>query len=260
VDKKLVSLITLSLSLAVLGPATVSLVNAQESQGANRQQKPGDQPRQQPGQQPGQQSGPQQGQTPASGERPGEQGVGREGQPPGQSFERGQTVDIGATVPDFTLRALDGSEHSLSQHRGQVVVLEFINADDPFMAKHHVTNTTIPDLVEDYRESGVSWFAVASGAAANPDKLRAQIGAWKIDYPVLLDTDKRLASLLGARTSTQVFVIGKDGRLMYSGAIDDDKSQDEVGGTNFLKKALDAVLEGEELETPKTDPYGAPIE
>ena len=58
----------------------------------------------------------------------------------------------------------------------------------------------------------------------------------------------------------QVFVIDKEGELAYSGAIDDDKSVDEVGGTNFLKNALDAVLEGEVVETPRTDPYGAPIE
>jgi peroxiredoxin len=250
-SKRLISVITLALSLAVLGPSTMTLVRAQEGQVRPPQQRgpeggaPGPE-RRQPGEQ---QRGDQ-----------GLQSDGQEGRAPGHGFERARTVDIGQEVPDFTLKDLDGRDQSLSQHRGQVVVLEFVAADDPFMTKHHVANTTIPDLVEDYRESGVTWFAVASGAAADKDKLRSQVGGWKIDYPVLLDPDKRLAGVLGARTTTQVFVVGKDGRLAYSGAIDDDKSQDEVGGTNFLKKAIDAVLADEALETPKTDPYGTPIE
>jgi peroxiredoxin len=37
-----------------------------------------------------------------------------------------ETVPVGAEAPDFTLTAIDGSEVSLSSHRGKPVVLVFL--------------------------------------------------------------------------------------------------------------------------------------
>src|SRR5687768_1207230 len=46
-------------------------------------------------------------------------------------------AEIGKPAPDFTLKDLDGKEHSLKAHRGKTVVLEWFNPGCPFVKNAH---------------------------------------------------------------------------------------------------------------------------
>ena len=46
-------------------------------------------------------------------------------------------VTVGDKAPDFTLPATDGSSQTLSSFAGKVVVLEWFNAECPFVRKHY---------------------------------------------------------------------------------------------------------------------------
>ena len=44
---------------------------------------------------------------------------------------------IGSAAPDFNLTDVDGKTHTLSEHKGKYVVLEWTNPGCPFVQKHY---------------------------------------------------------------------------------------------------------------------------
>ena len=186
-----------------------------------------------------------------------------EGPPRGQG---GSVVAAapGQPAPDFTLKDLEGAEHRLSALLAddKVVVLEWFNPDCPFVKKHHEKNKTMAMLAARYRDKGVVWLAVNSGApgkqghgAERNRKARTDYG---IEYPILLDEDGQVGRAYGAKTSPHMFVIA-GGEIAYAGAIDDNPSPGTLGKTSWVEQALEAVLAGKPVETKETKPYGCSV-
>ncbi len=183
-------------------------------------------------------------------------------EPPPAAVVAPGTATIGQPAPDFTLRSVQGEEHSLAALRGKVVVLEWIAPDCAMCAKYHsqAKHTVVPDLVKEYAGQDVAFLAIASGKAAEPDQLREVLADWGLTrLPVLLDPDTNVARAYGAKATPHAFVIDKGGVLRYSGAIDDDTSVDDVGGHAYLADAIEAVTEGEAPAPAQTVPHGGPI-
>ena len=44
---------------------------------------------------------------------------------------------VGQLAPDFTLTNITGQTHSLSDYRGKIVVLVWVNPECPFVIKHY---------------------------------------------------------------------------------------------------------------------------
>ena len=59
-------------------------------------------------------------------------------------------------------------------------------------------------------------------------------------FPILLDESGAVGRAYGAKTTPHMFVIGKDGKVAYSGAIDNDPSPTEPGERNYVISALRA--------------------
>jgi peroxiredoxin len=183
-------------------------------------------------------------------------------EPPPAAVVAPGTATIGQPAPDFTLRSVQGAEHSLAALRGKVVVLEWIAPDCAMCAKYHsqAKHPVVPDLVKEYAGEDVAFLAIASGKAAEPDQLRELLADWGLTrVPVLLDPDTNVARAYGARATPHAFVIDEGGVLRYSGAIDDDTSIDDVGGQEYLADAIEAVSKGEAPSPAQTVPHGGPI-
>ena len=58
-----------------------------------------------------------------------------------------------------------------------------------------------------------------------------------------------------------MFVIDKAGKVVYSGAIDNDRDGNKTGAdeVNYVAKALDEVLAGKSVSTPETAAYGCGV-
>lgn len=182
--------------------------------------------------------------------------------PPPASVVAPGTATVGQPAPDFTLRSVQGAEHSLGALRGKVVVLEWIAPDCAMCAKYHsqARHPVVPDLVREWAGEGVAFLAIASGKAAEPDQLRDVLDDWGLSrVPVLLDPDTRVARAYGAKATPHAFVIDQGGVLRYAGAIDDDTSVDDVGGREYLADAIEAVTKGEAPSPAQTVPHGGPI-
>lgn len=176
------------------------------------------------------------------------------------------SAKVGAKAPDFTLTDLEGNEHSLSDFTGddKVVVLEWFNAGCPFVKRHYREDTmTMNKLADKYRDDGVVWLRINSGAPGKQGtglEFNKQVKAdWKIADPILLDESGVVGKAYNAKNTPAMAVIGKDGTLMYWGAIDDDARGRKDNPTNYVDQALTQVLAGETVTTATTKPYGCGV-
>jgi peroxiredoxin len=140
----------------------------------------------------------------------------------------------------------------LEDFKGKIVVLEWFNPECPFVKKHHELNTTMVDTAAKYKDKDVVWLAINSGAegkqGAGKDVNEQARKDWKLTYPVLLDESGTVGKAYGAKTTPHMFVINKDGVLVYAGAIDDNTDPKTVGKTNYVANAIEATLKGETRE------------
>jgi peroxiredoxin len=174
---------------------------------------------------------------------------------------------IGQPAPDFTGKNLKGESVSLSDFKGKVVVLEWNNFDCPFVKKHYASGN-MPKLQKSYVEKDVVWLTINSSAEgaqghAKPEELAKRAekeGNQATHY--LMDTSGAIGKAFGAKVTPHMFVISKDGMLVYDGAMDSKstvKVEDIASATPLLKNAIDAALEAKAVENPKNQPYGCGV-
>ena len=176
-------------------------------------------------------------------------------------------VTTGAAAPDFTLTDTSGTSHNLSDFKGKVVVLEWVNHGCPFVVKHYSPGN-MQGLQADYTSKGVVWLSICSSAegkqgyytAEGWQKLNAEKGGKAT--AILLDPEGTVGKLYGAKTTPHMYVINAEGTLVYQGAIDDKPSTDSddiPGAKNYVKAALDEVLAGKPVTIGQTKPYGCGV-
>lgn len=178
-------------------------------------------------------------------------------------------LETGIKAPDFTLKSAgtkDG-EITLSNFKGKVIVLEWLNHGCPFVRKHYDSGN-MQSLQSNFVSKNVIWFSVISSAegkqgfvdaaGARADMVKYKSGATN----VLLDPTGKVGQLYGAKTTPHMFVIDKEGMLVYQGAIDDRPDTDKasvVGAKNYLAEALDLVLTGKKVSQATTKSYGCSV-
>lgn len=188
----------------------------------------------------------------------------KDGEHKKQSAEKkSDAAQVGQPAPAFKLTGIDGKEVSLADLKGKVVVLEWFNPTCPYILKHHTINTTFNDLHKKYEGKDVVMLAINSNKEGNPgsgkEANEKAAKEFKMAYPVLLDPKGEVGKAYGAKTTPHCFVIDKNGVLAYAGAIDDDKSSETPGKTNYVAKAVDELLAGSSVSTATTKPYGCSV-
>lgn len=175
-------------------------------------------------------------------------------------------AELGKPAPDFTLKDVEGKEHKLSDHKGKVVVLEWTCCECPFVMRHQKGQKTMQKTFARFEGKDVVWFAVDStNSDFNDGYTDEQIKEWaeskdvNLPYPVLRDADGSVGHIYGAKSTPHMFVIDKEGVLVYEGAIDDDPSGVKDDVTNFVADAVTAALAGEEVKVAHHPQYGCSV-
>lgn len=165
---------------------------------------------------------------------------------------------LGQDAPVFTLQDQAGKAVGLGDFAGKIVVLEWVNPDCPFVQRHYNENT-MTDLAKAFGDKDVVWLAIATGHSANAPALQHFARQHKLSWPILLDHDGQVARAYGAKTTPHMFIIGKDGKLLYRGGIDNDPSVDKSDRINHVHQALDEITSGKPVSQPDTRPYGCGV-
>lgn len=165
------------------------------------------------------------------------------------------------TAPAFDLPGVDGRNHSLDEYAdASVLVLVQSCNHCPYVL---AWEERINDLQREYADRGVRIVAISSNdATAYPaDSFERMIEhAREADYAFdyLYDESQEIARALGSERTPEAFVFDADRRLVYHGAVDDNREEDQVT-TRYLRDAIEAALAGETPPVTDTPPVGCTV-
>ena len=163
-------------------------------------------------------------------------------------------------VTDFSLPTLDGKKVKLSDAKGKVVVLEWINPECPVCAGVMRDGSVAAGIKAVKEQFPDAVYLAINSSASRPSSFDSTPGYLKdnkVDIPALFDRDGKVGKLYGARTTPHCFVINADGVLVYKGAI--NNSQDGDGKTNYVVQAVTQLKKGEKVSPSETKPFGCGV-
>jgi len=113
-------------------------------------------------------------------------------------------------APDFTLHSVAGTNLRLKEQRGQVVMLNFWAT---WCAPCRQEMPQLNRLYEKFHASGFMLFGVnVDDDTRNAAGVSSRLG---LQFPVLLDTDKKVSRLYDLNTMPSTVLIDRDGRVRY---------------------------------------------
>jgi AhpC/TSA family len=174
-------------------------------------------------------------------------------------------VEIGNPAPGFSALGSDGRSHALTDYAGRIVVLEWTSPVCPYTALKYQRGL-MQAIQGRAAKAGVVWLSINTSPPGRPGHLTVDaakarllaIGAQATS--LILDEDTRIGQAYGVRTTPTVFVIGKDGRLAYQGAVDPDPQRTRDAGQDYVTAALRDLRSGRPVKHPLTRAYGCAVE
>jgi peroxiredoxin len=170
-------------------------------------------------------------------------------------------VTTGTAAPTFRLTDTAGGDHDLARRAGSpATVVVFTCNHCPYALAWH---DRIAAVADDYADRGVEVWCISSNDAErfpgdSPEAMRERVEreGWRMPY--LYDESQDVAHAYSARTTPHVFVLDPELRVRYGGAPDADHEAPSLGA-DWMRSALDAVLDGSEPDPAKTKPVGCTI-
>jgi peroxiredoxin len=173
-----------------------------------------------------------------------------------------KTVSVGEKAPAFAgIPAVQGTQDSsltLGDIKEDVVVLVFLANHCPVVINY---DDRIIDFTNDYKGKSVKVVGVAV-SSMKQDQLpgiKEHVAEKKIPYVYGYDESQAIGKAYGATNTPQFFVLDKDRKIAYMGAMDDSPNNEAKVTKQYLRNAVDAVLKGEKPEVEETRPVGCGI-
>ena len=176
-------------------------------------------------------------------------------------------VQTGKPAPDITFTDLNGATHSIEGFKGKTVILEWTNHGCPFVQKFYKSGK-MQALQKEYVAKDAVWITVNSSAEGQQGHLTAEEAKKHTasnefaGSAYVLDHDGTFGKLYGAKATPHMFVINKEGVIVYQGAIDSIKSADPKDidkADNYVVDALAALESGKTPEVGSTAAYGCAV-
>ena len=162
-------------------------------------------------------------------------------------------LQIGDLVPAFDATTVQGTTFSIVEARRShpAVVLLFRSTLCPYSNYY---NDLLKEITAEYGRRNVLFVAIHSDRLETTEDIRAHASKHGHTFPVVRDPDGKLARLLDARRTPEVFVMDAEGRLRYHGRIA------AKIGTPDLRNALNALLAGRPIRPAETKAFGCSID
>jgi peroxiredoxin len=171
------------------------------------------------------------------------------------------TLTMTTEAPPFDLPGVDGRTHSLGDY-----------ADAPILAIVWSCNHCpyvqgwegrMKAIQRDYADRGFRLVAINSNdtdryPADSFDEMKARAEGEDFNFDYLYDEDQSVAHAYGPERTPEVYLFDERRRLVYHGAIDDNRDEESVT-RHHLREAIDALLEGRDPSVRETPPVGCSI-
>ena len=174
---------------------------------------------------------------------------------------------VGQHAPAFEVIDSSKRTHTLAEFKGKPVVLEWTSPTCPF-AKAQYVSGRVPELQKWCQLRNVVRLTVLSSHPSRSDYLAP--GKAEAFNPsrggrpsaLLIDAGGAVGKAYGAKTANHMFIVGKDGTLVYAGGIDDGETADPkkvVAARSYVRPALQEVLAGKSVRVATTEPFGCAL-
>lgn len=167
----------------------------------------------------------------------------------------GQEFKLGGPVADFTLQTTKGQNVSFNQIKGNLTVLMFIATQCPVSNSY---NERMNALYRDYAPRGVKFVGINSNATEPAAEVESHAAKHGFGFSVYKDNNNVVADRFGAQVTPEIFLINRDGVIIYHGSIDDSQNPANIKSQS-LRLALDAALAGRPIEKASTKAFGCSI-
>ena len=169
---------------------------------------------------------------------------------PSHAGRYNKVLNIGDPAPAWAdLPGVDGKKHALADLKEDVVVVVF-------------TCNSCP-IAEDYEDRILTFHKKYAGKVAlvainvntipqdRLPKMQERAKEKGFTFPYLYDASQKIARDYGAVYTPEFFVLNKERRIAFMGAMDDRNTPSEVK-TNFLEPAVEAALKNEKAKVSET--------
>ena len=150
------------------------------------------------------------------------------------------------SVPDFELADQNGNPHSLASYRNRDFIVFYVQGVGCPIAR--IATPSYRETRAEFSDKNVEFLMFNSNIQDNPARIAKEAEEFKIDFPILKDTDQELAKALGVERTAEVFIINpKTKDVLYRGPINDQlgyETQRNHANSHFLKDSLNTVLQG----------------
>jgi len=186
-----------------------------------------------------------------------------------------KVVAPGDKAPSFSgIQAVMGDKDTvvnLDDIKEDAVVLVFLANHCPYVTK---VEDRVIDFANDYKDKNVKVVAVCVTPPAeyapegyNKDyceqdtmaKIRQRVADKKYNFAYGRDDSQKIGRDYGAVATPTFFVLDKDRKIRYAGALDDNIDDESKVTKRHLREAVDAVLAGKAVEIDETRATGCGI-
>ena len=174
-----------------------------------------------------------------------------------------KVVKVGDKAPDFSgIPAVspsgEQSSLTLSDLKEDVVVLVFLANHCPVV---QACDDRIIDFANDYKDKSVKLVAVSVNDI-DQDRLpgiKHHMKDKKLNYTYGYDESQAIGHAYGASATPHFFVLDKERKIRYMGAMDDNARNEAKVTKHYLRDAVDALLAGKTPPVEETRPTGCSV-
>ena len=173
-------------------------------------------------------------------------------------------LPLGTVAPEFSLMDTVTERtmnlHALKGDKGTVIM--FICNHCPFV-KH--VNPEIVKIAKEYQDKGIGFIAISSNDVENypqdrPELMKKTAKEEGYTFPYLYDATQEVAKEYHAACTPDFYLFDADIELVYRGQLDGSRPGNDIPLTgNDMRKALDALLSGEEIDQDQKPSIGCNI-
>lgn len=161
-----------------------------------------------------------------------------------------KVLSIGDAAPSWEgLPGTDGKEHALADFKDKDVVVVVFTCNSCVVAEAY--EPRIIAFAKANPNVGVVAINVNTAKDDALPAMKARAEKKKFNYPYLHDASQEIARKYGAKYTPEFFVLNKDRKIAYMGAMD-DKSPPGEAKVKHLEAAVKAAADGKKPTTAET--------
>jgi len=162
----------------------------------------------------------------------------------------------------ITLTTLEGQNVPIKTASTEnILVFIFMSPDCPLCISY---TKTIMDLHETFHSKNIGFYPVYAGTFHSVEEIMKFQSDYAFNLTGYIDPQYRFCNLVSATITPQAVVMNREGKILYTGAIDDwmynTGKKKAVIRHHYLQDAIQSILSGQEVVPAQTEPIGCFIE